>query len=137
LAIGGATIGGGAIGVLTAAGGGAIGGWAVGGGAAGGLANGGGAIGYIASGGGAAGVYARGGGAFGRYVIDAGGRADPQAVAMFQKVDPLMFPGPGAPPTAAGMALPFVGPIGVTVLLGAIIAAVAALAARRPRPPVF
>lgn len=136
-ALGGASMGGMAIGALIASGGGAIGGWAVGGGAAGGVASGGGAIGYIASGGGAVGVYAQGGGASGRYVVDATGRADPQAVAMFQRLDPLVLPGPGVRPGPASLMLPLVAPVVVTVALGALIALLAALLARRPRQRPF
>lgn len=121
VAIGGASLGGMSIGAISAAGGGAIGGWAAGGGAAGVIANGGGAIGVVAAGGGAAGVYVRAGGGFGRYVIDGSGRADAEAVAMFQRFGPLMLPGPGAPPSAGSLALPFAAPIMIWRALGALI----------------
>lgn len=74
LALGAFTFGGASIGAAIAFGGLAIGSVAVGGGA----------VGWTALGGGAVGQYACGGGALGEHVIDAT-RADPEAVAHFER----------------------------------------------------
>ena len=88
-ALGLIAVGGFSLGLLGALGGFAAGGLACGGGAAGGIAVGGGAVGLIAQGGGVVGYYARGGGGFGRYVIDAM-RRDPEAIALFSRLDWLV-----------------------------------------------
>jgi hypothetical protein len=138
LAIGGVAIGGASFGVcalggfacgaLTALGGGAVGGFAAGGGAAGVIASGGGAAGVIASGGGAIGWYASGGGAWGRYVMDSR-RSDPEAVALFTSLSPVL----GPPMT--GSLLPMAYAAAVPALLALFITGAAVwLISRTGRP---
>jgi hypothetical protein len=130
VALGGASIGvcalgGGAVGALTAMGGGAIGGFAVGGGAAGGIASGGGALGVVAQGGGAIGWYARGGGVTARYGIDPR-RSDPEAVALFDALSPVLGSGAGTPSI-----LPWAFGGAATGLLALVVLALAIWAVRR------
>jgi len=94
---GGIAIGGVSFGLVTAMGGWAMGGLAVGGASVGAIAVGGVAGGYVAKGGGAFGVYANGGGTGGMYQLNRSGRADPQAVEMFDSLSPILGPPSGSP----------------------------------------
>ncbi len=91
------TLGGVSFGLVTAMGGWAMGGLAVGGASVGAIAVGGVAGGYVAKGGGAFGVYANGGGTGGMYQLNRSGRADPQAVEMFDSLSPILGPPSGSP----------------------------------------
>ena len=137
VAIGGAAngvfaIGGMSLGLVSAVGGAAMGGCATGGAALGGVAKGGGAIGIIAEGGGAIGYYARGGGVVGRYVVDLAGNGAPEATMMFDRMAWLMG---GWSTGALGSVLSLMQMAvvlgGLTVLLGAALAAIAVRADQR------
>jgi predicted RNA-binding Zn-ribbon protein involved in translation (DUF1610 family) len=134
-AMGVCSMGGGSLGLLTAVGGGVLsGGVAAGGGAIGGvLGMGGGAAGFIAQGGGALGVFARGGSAFGKFVISAGGRADPEALNLFQSLG--WFTGPWPPWGFLSAALPLMYVSAVTLGLAVLCAAIAWAACRAAPGP--
>jgi hypothetical protein len=125
------TFGGLSIGLI-AAGGGALGGAALGGGAVGLIASGGGAVGIVAQGGGAVGYYAHGGGAWGRHVL-CPYRADPEARKFFSR---WAGSSPGATVGLFRWVLVVVGwYVVATIGLGAVLAAIVALAYLRQRRP--
>jgi hypothetical protein len=118
LALGAFSIGGMSVGLMCALGGMAVGGFAVGGGAAGAIAQGGAVAGFIAQGGGAFGYFARGGGAFGVHVVRMQPRfADPQAVAVFDKLSWLLGSWPPSAFQLGQFAIPLVATLGVGVLI--------------------
>lgn len=121
LSVGVISAGGCSLGGLLSAGGCAIAfpGVASGGLAVGGVAVGGMGIGFIAQGGMAVGYFARGGGAFGRYIISRG-RADPEAVQVFDSLSWLMPMGSGPVTAYTGLLLLFAAAILIALLLFAI-----------------
>ncbi len=124
IGIGVASLGGMATGLLAAAGGCSLGGIAVGGMAAGGLCTGGMALGAVASGGMAIGLYARGGMAIGQHTIGRGKTPDPEAVRIFDMVEPIMGASlPGAGLMGGGWAI--VAPMVITLFLVVMIGLIA------------